>query len=422
MTKINTRWSSGRREHRGHRALRQAAKFALELAFVLTLSAPLGPASAQEGGTLVWPTTGWPVASPSEMGINAAALEQLDAEFRAGDHGNVDAMLVIRRGRVVADHLYELNYEQISADTDRSRHQYNYYHPDWHPYLKGSDLHTLQSVTKSVTSALIGIAIARGEIESTDVHAMSFFFERQFENPDGRKSSMTLHDMLTMRAGFAWDEWSAPYTSTRNDCAQLEKSDDWVQFVLDKPMATQPGSTFVYNSGNSHLLSAIIKEATGETIDEYAERYLFGPLGITEYHWKKTPKGLPDTEGGLYLKPRDLAKIGYLYLHDGVWAGQRILPERWVERSVRAWVSDTSPRNPNSTLGYGFQWWIISDGLAGRPFVYGGMGYGGQYVLVAPEYDLVGVFNAWNIFDESPSPNLPGLFVSRIVSAVGAVE
>ena len=376
----------------------------------------LAPFVAQEQSETVWPTRGWPGSSPEAEGIDASALVAIDARIRAGELGFVDSMLVIRHGRIVFDRGYEQDYVAANEGRDETPHQYNYFHPDWHPFYKGTELHTLQSVTKSVTSTLIGIAIHRGEIEGTDVPALGFFSEREFPDPDGRKAGMKLDDVLTMRAGFRWDEWSYGYEDLRNDCIQLEACKDWIDFVLKKPMATDPGTVFVYNSGATHLLSGIIAQATGQTIDRYAEEHLFGPLGIGSYHWKKTPRGLPDTEGGLYLRPHDLAKLGLLFLHDGVWAGERLLPEGWVERSVTPWVEDIRPDNGRKDSGYGYKWWILDDGEGESPKVFAAMGFGDQLLLVVPELDLIGVFTGWNIYAGHRSKSL--LFLQRIVPAV----
>jgi CubicO group peptidase (beta-lactamase class C family) len=176
----------------------------------------------------------------------------------------------------------------------------------------------------------------------------------------------------------------------------MEGSDDWVQYVAEQPMAHEPGTVFNYNSGASHLLSLIIKKSTGKFVDEYAVEHLFGPLGIASYYWKKTPKGFPDTEGGLYLLPQDLAKIGYLYLRDGVWDQVHILPEGWVQDSVELHVRDTG-----SGLGYGYQWWLTPWGNGQSSLAYTGLGYGGQLLFAVPEYDLVAVFTGWNIYETS---------------------
>lgn len=363
-----------------------------------------------------WPTKGWPVAEPTDQGLDGVALEQLSSELAAGDHGNVDAFLVIRGGQLVHEGRYEVDYVEASRDFDQTPHQYNYYHPDWHPFYQGRDVHTMQSVTKSWTSALIGVAIERGEIEGVDVPGLSFFSDRTFDDPDGRKATMSLQDLLTMRAGFAWDESTVPYTDPRNDCAALEASEDWIQFVLDKPLSHDPGTHWVYNSGVSTLLSGILRQATGLHAHDYAAQYLFAPLGIDDFHWKTTPLGLADTEGGLYLKAEDLAKLGLLYLNDGVWDGQRLLPEGWVAESIKPWVEDILPDNERRDTGYSYQWWIPRDGREGEVSVFAGRGYGGQFLIVAPELDLIVVFTGWNIFDEPPKTF--ELFFERILPAI----
>lgn len=363
-----------------------------------------------------WPTNGWSRSAPEDEGVDGAALTALDAQLAAGAYGNVDALVVTRHGRVIADFRYEHDYVEISSGYEQEPHQYNYYNPDYHPFREGSDVHTIQSITKSVTSALIGIAIYRGEIEGTDVAALSYLSDREIPDPDGVKATITLEDVLTMRPGFEWDEFTLPYTDMGNDAAQLEASEDWVQFVLDKPMAAVPGETFVYNSGNSMIMAAILEATTGLNVGEYAEQYLFGPLGITDYYWKAIPDGLQDTEGGLYLKPEDLAKIGYLFMRDGVWDGVRLLPEGWVERSARPWVSFATPDNPDSERGYGFQWWIMNDGSGDAPKQYGGSGYGGQSLIIVPELDLVAVVNSWNIYEESYSAQ--SVIIDHVIPAV----
>ena len=154
-------------------------------------------------------------------------------------------------------------------------------------------------------------------------------------------------------------------------------------------------------------------------IDKYAEKYLFGPLGIKRYHWKITPTGLPDTEGGLYLEPYDLAKIGYLYLNDGIWDGKRILPEGWVESSVHPHIPDVAPKNDLNNMAYGYQWWLLPYDNQATEYVYACLGYGGQYLLVAPKDNLIAVFNGWNIYNK---PRLPlTVFFDYVLKSIKAI-
>jgi CubicO group peptidase (beta-lactamase class C family) len=367
--------------------------------------------SRADDETIQGPRDSWAVSSPEEQGMEESRLSALDSSL-SDEHGNIDAMLVIRNGRVVYEKHFSRDYDDMNEGRRQAPGVYNYHDPEWHPYYQRGELHTMQSVTKSVTSALIGIAIGRGEIAGVGVRVIDFLDGYDIANLDEWKRSMTLQDLLTMRAGIAWDEDSVPYTDPENSCAGMENSDDWIQFVVDRPMARQPGTAFLYNSGASQLLSLIIKESTGKHVDEYAEEHLFGPLGITRYYWKVTPTGFPDTEGGLYLTARDLAKIGYLYLRDGVWDQMRVLPEGWVAASVQRRVEDTG----SLRMGYGYQWWLVPWGSNGDSYAFAALGYGGQRLFVVPELDLVAVFTGWNI-DDIPALD-PRFALDAVLGAV----
>jgi CubicO group peptidase (beta-lactamase class C family) len=359
-----------------------------------------------------WPTADWPDATPAEQGLDEAVLDALDAEFAAGKHGYVDGMLVIRNGHVVTETFYTHDYyAAFEAQPDQARGPYNYHDPDWHPYYRHGPLHTMQSVSKSVTATLIGIAIGDGKIPGPGAMAAPYFDDYPPVDGDPGRRDMTLHDLLTMTAGIQWDEDSYPYTDSRNSCAVMEASDDWTGYVLSLPMAAEPGSTYVYNSGATMLLDHILYRATGEHALAYAAKHLFAPLGITDYYWKETPAGETDAEGGLYLTARDLARIGYLYQHDGIWEGRRILPEGWVAQATSA-LSNPGYRQ----WRYGFQWWLLPYGDNGA-HAWVADGYGGQVLLVLPEYDLVAVFTGWNIYDK---PSLDEDYVlQKILEAIG---
>lgn len=364
---------------------------------------------APDPAAVPWPTKGWTESTPRAEGLDAAPLEALDRELAAGKNGFVDSMLVIRHGRVVYEKTYDHSgdYARLFAGKGAPG-IYNYYDPGWHPYYRGTRLHTMQSVSKSVTSALVGIAVAEGRIPSVDAEAMPFFADFGMP-PDSRRDRMTIADILTMRTGIRWDEESTEYTDPRNNCAAMEGKDDWVRYVLEQPMAEEPGRRFVYDSGATELLSYLLARVTGKPADDYAKERLFDPLGIS-FYWKRTPRGLADTEGGLYLAPRDLAKIGYLYLHGGIWDGRRILPEGWVRDSTREWTKTNEP-----PYGYGFQWWTMP-AEASRPGAFLAWGYGGQLLIVVPKLDMIAVFTGWNIYGH---PELdPAYALGRVLVSV----
>jgi CubicO group peptidase (beta-lactamase class C family) len=362
------------------------------LALLLFMTDPVQPAEP-----VAWPTRGFALASPEAEGLDSKAGRPRQEFFR-GDHGFVDSMLVVRHGRLVYERTYRHDYAaRFDAKRDGAPGIYNYYDPDWHPYYKGTDLHTLQSVSKSVTSLLVGITIGRREIQSVEIEAVSLL--KGFRaSGDPRQAWMRLRHVLTMTTGIGWDESTVPYTDPANSCARMEASQDWVQFVLDQPMVVEPGQRFVYNSGATQLLSAMLAQATGRLPDDYAREHLFSPLGIDRFYWKRTPTGLPDTEGGLYLQPRDLAKLGLLLLADGLWDGRRILPEGWVRDSVARSVGVVD--DPKKPYDYGFKWWLVPESPS-RPRAILRRGYGGQSLLVVPSRDLVAVFTGWNVWERS---------------------
>jgi CubicO group peptidase (beta-lactamase class C family) len=362
------------------------------------LSAPQAAATKAPVG---WPTDTWPVATPESQGLSAAAFAALDKEIRDGVYGNVDRIFVTRNGYAVVNHRYARDYAAISRGrmgplgcgdgcADKSwMHEFNYFHPNWHPYYQGRDVHTLQSVTKSIAATVIGVALGRGEIGALDRSFLQYFKDRDLSRVDPRLHRATLDDLLTMRSGIEWHEQDRPLDDT-NTTVQLEKSQDWIAFTLSQPMDADPGTKWAYNSGGSQLMSGIIRTATGRFIDVYANDWLFKPLGIRDFHWKKTPTGHPDTEGGLYLSPDDLARIGYLYLHDGVWNGKRILPAGWVKNATTRHA-----RSVGGGWDYGYQWWITNrNGID----VWAGRGFGGQFLIVIPDRHLVAVVNSWNVF------------------------
>ena len=254
--------------------------------------------------------------------LDLALLEKLHDEFKSMDHGYVDSFMLIQDGEVIFEKYYEVDYEYLTRDKKTEQAlimnknygglatpQYNYYNPEWHPFYKDTELHTIQSVSKSVTSALVGIALERGEIESIDTEIFEYFpnYDHLFDTE--LKRSITIRDLLNMASGIRWDEDSYPYTNPLNDAASMENSHDWLEYILSLPMEYKPGSKFVYNSGITVLISHILEVATGISLDKYAEKYLFEPIGIESFFWKKTPTGLTDAEGDFTYQPKILQKL-----------------------------------------------------------------------------------------------------------------
>ena len=375
-----------------------------------------GIAGATGVPAVTWPTQAWQVGTPAGVGLDESILENLDRDLAANKYGIVDSFQVFRCGEEVFTRRYPHDYSTIYAKEAVTRGplnarltgRYNYFDPVWHPYYHGSDLHTMQSVSKTFTSAIIGIARTRGDFKAgLDTAVLKYFDVTKVKNVDDRKRRMTLKDVLTMTTGLDWVE-NVPYDDPRSDSSLMEATDDWVQYVIDKPMAKEPGTTFNYSSGATELLAYIFKKETGQDIDSYGEKYLFAPLGM-RHHWKRTYLGVADTEGGLYVSGSDLAKLGYLYMHDGVWNGKRILSEDWVKQSLTPYI-DTGWQD----LKYGFKWWLYPRKDAKR-LVWMGIGFGGQRLMVFPDEQLIVTFTGWDILKD---PAVDADLAERMIPSV----
>ncbi|MGE0439090.1 MAG: serine hydrolase domain-containing protein [Gemmatimonadales bacterium] len=368
------------------------------------------------------PGNTWPVTTPQAAGINGAVLDSVAAEIAGGAYGYIDRMLVIHQGRIVFDRSYRYDYDTIYGDSARARSAlnaghptgpYNYFNPWWHPAWRRGDLHTLQSVTKTVSSIVIGVARTRGDFPSIDTPILRFFDTTKVANIDARKRRVTVRHLLTMTGGFDWNE-NLPYIDPRNNAVAMEASGDWVKYTIDLPMARDPGTEFNYSSGETELLAEIFFRATGVDIEEYAARHLFHPLGIERWYWKRIPTGLIDTEGGLYLEASDLARLWQLFLQNGVWNGERVLAADWVKESVTPAVRVAN--RPGSS-SYGLKWWLHPHPEDSARFVWAGSGFGGQLPVAIPDRELVVVFNGWNILPGGRGLPLRAV-LARIVKAV----
>jgi len=237
------------------------------------------------------------------------------------------------------------------------------------------DPHIVHSCTKSVVATLIGIAIDQGLLAGVDVPVVEILGDAAPETVDDRKAAMTVEDLLTMSTGL---DCRDSYIYEWKGMVDMMQSEDWTAHVLALPMRNEPGTQFEYCNGSSFLLSAILSEVTGMSASAYADQVLFGPLGFGGFEWPANPDGITMGWGELWLHRVDMAKFGYLYLRDGEWDGTQLVPAAWVETA-------TAKHIPAGTLadGYGYQWWITDAGYAMA------LGWGGQYIFVMPDHDLV---------------------------------
>lgn len=320
---------------------------------------PIFPLAQDQEG--YFPTAGWRTSRPQNQALDKKILKKLVKRIRAGRIGGLDSLLIVRNGYLVTE---------------------EYFH-GWGP----DDLHTLQSDTKSITSLLVGAAMLQGKISSVNEKVVDMFPEyEKIKNLDDRKASMSLQDLLTMRAGFDWSEanYAGSPLQQLNDCQC-----DWMKFVLNWPMRDEPGTRFEYNSGGVILLGGVIRNATGMPTDVFAQRSLFDPLGITQARWYYGQDGSPHTGGGLNMRPRDMAKIGYLVLRDGRWEDKQIVSEDWLKQSMQHAVR--SPRTFGSHwVDYGYLWWLLSlDSEGPDADIYTASGAYGQWIFIIPRFDMV---------------------------------
>jgi CubicO group peptidase (beta-lactamase class C family) len=318
----------------------------------LLLAGCVGTALKESERPDYWPTDGWRVSTPEAQGMDSTRLADMLAEIEKQGYA-IDSASVVRHGYLVLDAYV-------------------------HPY-RPEQQHVIHSCTKSIVSALIGIAIDQGYIEGVDQPLLSFFPERTVAYVDAAKESITLEHVLTMSSGLMCRD---SYLYRWRGLSEMRQSEDWVQYVLDLPMAEEPGTWFEYCNGGSFLLSAIVQKTTGRTALEYAEERFLGPLGISDVTWPANPQGISIGWGELRMRPHDMLKVGTLYLSQGRWEGEQIVPADWVAASTHKHIDGTLQD------GYGYQWWIA------EPGVYMALGYAGQYILVASELDMVVVFTS----------------------------
>jgi CubicO group peptidase (beta-lactamase class C family) len=323
----------------------------LSLLLILILYSTLSLTILDEHVTAVirdyWPTDGWQESSPEKQGMSSEQLAEVDKTITEGGYP-INSYLIIKNGYLIDEHYYYGYNESIT--------------------------HQLFSVTKSFLSALYGIAIEEGYI-SLEQKMIDFFPDRNISNLDERKEEITIEDLLTMTSGLLWSE------STTDSL--WFASDDQIQFVLDRPMEHEPGEVFNYNSGSSHILSAILQNVTGKTTLQFAEDYLFNNLGIIDYSWAKDPSGVYYGSHGLSLTPRAMAKFGFLYLNNGTWDTEIILQKEWVQESTMKKI------NVSVNTNYGYLWWLDPNLQS-----YQASGFLGQRIFVFPKYDLIVVYTA----------------------------
>lgn len=285
----------------------------------------------------------WSSTAPETQGMDSTKLRT--GLTKLGNNPSLLSALVIRHDRLVAERYYDGGGAQRSNN--------------------------VHSVSKSVLQALVHIAVEKGEIRSLD-DPVADYLPEYFSEASPDKKTITIRHMLTMRSGLDWTEDSTE--------SRVEKTSNWVRSILGRELVSAPGATYNYSSGNTHVVSAVLQKATGMSTCQFAHQYLFGSMGVTAEHWGRDPQGVFSGGYNVYLTPREMAKFGLLYLHDGKWGGRQLVP-RGAVRAAQARTAEV-----DDVFAYSEGWWTQTISERSTYFAWG---FGGQFIYVVPSADVV---------------------------------
>ena len=329
------------------------------------------------------------ISDLSKEKMDSSQIIALTTLILKDNYPNIHSLLIVRNNKLVYENYF------AGADEKRGRKLGYVTHTQ-------DKLHDIRSISKSVTSACVGVAVKQGLIKNIDTPIFEYFkdYEQVF---DTTKKKMTIRHLLTMTSGLEWNE-DLSYRDLRNSELQMDLSTDPIKYILGQPIVSAPGTKWNYNGGESQLLAQIIPKVSGMTIDKFAEKNLFAPLGIVKYEWLAFKENMPATASGVRLRSRDLLKIGLLYMNNGLWEGNQILDKEWTEQSLTSQISRPQSKNNG---GYGYQFWTYTDMLNNQPFqITEAKGNGGQRLFFCKQQNLLvlftaGNYNKWDIVNDS---------------------
>jgi CubicO group peptidase (beta-lactamase class C family) len=347
---------------------------------------------------------GWRTAAPTSVGFNVDRLDAMTSAIRRQEYPNIHAVLIERDNRLV--------YETYFTGTDQ-----RFIRSLGTVVFDRNTKHDIRSISKSVTSALLGIALASRATDQLKRPLLDFFPEHAAIAPTNWRS-ITLRDALTMTAGLQWDETNIPYTDPSNGEIEMDNAPDPTGYVLSRPVVTVPGTQFNYNGGLVQLVAVAIERDRRRPLRDFARQMLFTPLGITDWEWAGDLSGTPAAASGLRLRPRDLAKFGSLYLHHGRWNGRQIIPSAWVTESLRMAI-DPKLKLTGLATGYGYYWWLDRVKIGSSTFeVQEAVGNGGQRIFLVPKLRLAVTTLAGRYDDPHQAIDAKRLLVEGILPAL----
>lgn len=321
----------------------------------------------------VWPTTKWAYEKPENVKVNPVYLDSLHTKINNEDYGNVHSLLIVKDGYLIFE-----NYYNGSAATDT---------------------HELQSAAKSIASVLAGIAMDKNYFSENDF-VINLIDTQYHHDNDARRNKITIKNVLDMRLGMEWKEWGYPVSEKDN--ILMANASDWIQYLLNKPMATTPNTSFLYNTGASCFISTLIDWNSPMNTKDFSNQYLFAPIGIhTQNWWIQDTKGIVHTGGGLKLTAADMARFGLLVLNEGKWDGKQIFSQTYFSKLSHPTSLNvlSVPVNAESqTLHYAYHFWNIPMKVNKETYnIIAAMGTGGQAIFIIQALNLVVVTTAWNL-------------------------
>lgn len=361
--------------------------------------------AVQDVAVPVKTSDGWETAHVSDVGLDERLLADAITEIRRGKYNEIHGFLIVRHGKLVLEEYGRGRmYERGSPD-------------NFGPVIDfdRDELHILHSVSKSFMSTLAGIAIQEGYVTSETQSVLTYFPEHA-DTSDPGKAAIQLRHMMTMTSGLEWNEWDVSAMDfENNDAMRYQRAMDPSAYFFGKALIHEPGTSFYYNTAGFQMMGEVLRRSTAMMLDDFANQYLFAPLGVTNFAWEQYPHGPVYLVGDIFLRPRDMAKFGQLLLQGGVWDGQQIVPDAWLAMATDEFIS-VAHTGFNGYEGYGFHWWrkhfvignqrylaICADGLAG------------QSIMVFPELDMVIVVTGGN-YDKATKEHL--LIQNQVLPAV----
>jgi CubicO group peptidase (beta-lactamase class C family) len=325
---------------------------------------------------------GIPTSTLKDVGIQSIIIKELVDSIKTGFYPNRHSLLIYKNDKLVLEEYFSGHDENWGTDIGIIKHS-------------DTVLHDMRSVSKSVVSACIGIAIAQGKIKNVDQPIFDFFEDYKQYNNEGREK-LTIRHLLTMTSGLKWNE-DIPYDNPENSEIQMINSGDGIGFVLSRELVAKPGTVWKYNGGTTELLAEILRRVSGNDVHDFAKKFLFKPIGIEKSEWTISPStNSPAAASGLRLTSKDMLKFGILYHNEGKWGEEQIIPIKWIQESFKSSLELRFG-------GYGFQFWIFNVDIDGNLLkIPAAVGNGDQRIFFDQKNNLVvvttsGNYNKWDI-------------------------